>query len=332
MRVSILLPSRNAAAHLPSAIASLRAQTYTAWEIIAVDDGSVDATPDILRKWAGRDARVQVVEPGRVGLIHALTLAADRASGELLARMDADDIAHPDRIRQQVELLDARPDLAAVGTRVRCFPRAAVRAGTARYERWINHLVSPDRIARDIFVECPIPHPTLMMRRADYEAVGGYRDEGWPEDYDLVLRLWRAGRRLGKVPRRLLAWRERPDRTSRTDARYSRTAFLQCRLEHLLPTLARDRPLVVAGAGPTGKAFARAAIARGAEVAAFVDVDPRKIGQIVHGAEVVAPERIREFAGAFGVAAVAGAAARAEIRRRFRAAGWLELRDFCAVA
>jgi glycosyltransferase involved in cell wall biosynthesis len=332
MRVSVLLPCRNAAAHLDRAAASLSRQTLTDIEIIAVDDGSTDETPAKLHDWAAHDDRVRVILAGRRGLVGALNVAAAAASADLLARMDADDIAHPERLRLQVELMDAVPGLAATGTRVRYFPRRLVRDGARRYERWLNHVVEPARIARDIFVECPIPHPTLMIRRSAFDAAGGYRDEGWPEDYDLILRLWRAGLRLGKVPRVLLAWRERADRTSRVDGRYSREAFLACRLAHLLPTLVGDRRLVVAGAGPTGKAFARAALERGARIAAFVEVDPRKIGQEIHGAPVVAPTEITALKGCFGVAAVAGESARAEIRRRFRAAGWREMADFCAVA
>jgi cellulose synthase/poly-beta-1,6-N-acetylglucosamine synthase-like glycosyltransferase len=351
-RVSVLLPCRNAAAYLPEAIASLEAQTYADFEVVAVDDGSADATAALLDGWAARDGRVRVLRTPARGLVPALVSALDAAAGELIARMDADDVAEPDRLARQVALLDARPDVVACGTRVRYFPRGAVRDGARRYEQWLNALTEPEELARDIFVECPIAHPTLVARRAALEAVGGYRDAGWPEDYDLVLRLWAAGGRLANVPAVLLRWRERPDRASRTDPRYSADAFRRCKVHHLRRTLLRapeaagaagggeaagpegaaPRPAVVWGAGPVGKHFARELIRQGVPLAAFVDLDPRKIGQQVYGVPVVAPAEIGRFRGALALAAVGSPGAREEIRAALDDAGWREGVDYVAVA
>ena len=331
-RLSVVLPCRDAGPWLPLAVRSLERQTFRAFEVIAIDDGSADATPDLLEAWRRRDPRVRVLAPGRIGLVEALRAGAAQARGELLARMDADDIAHSRRFELQLRLLDERPDLAACGTRIRYFPRSALKHGGRDYERWINGNTTPDDVARDIFVECPIAHPTLVVRRAVLDAAGGYRDVGWAEDYDLMLRLWQAGYRLANVPRRLLAWRDRPRRTSRVHPRYSRQAFRRCKVAFLLGTLAKDRPVLVAGAGPTGKAFAREIVRQGGRLAGFVDVDPRKVGQTIHGVEVVAPPRLGTFRSAFGIAAVADAEARAEIRGWFADAGFREMRDCCAVA
>jgi len=352
-RLSVLLPCRNAAAHLPEAIASIEAQTFTDFEVLAVDDGSTDATAALLEAWAARDERVRVLRTAPRGLVQALATALAAAAGELVARMDADDVAEPDRLARQVALLDARPDVVACGTRVRYFPRAAVRDGARRYERWLNSLVEPDELARDVFVECPIAHPALVARRAAVLAAGGYRDPGWPEDYDLVLRLWAAGGRLANVPAVLLHWRERPDRSSRTDPRYSADAFRRCKVHHLRRTLLRAEPgrgaahgpaagddggpaacrsAVVWGAGPVGKRFARELLREGVPLAGFVDLDPRKIGQRIYDVPVVGPPDVGRFRGALALAAVGSPGAREEIRAALGAAGWREGVDYVAVA
>src|SRR5690606_31191948 len=323
-RLSILLPCRDAAEHLGDAIASLEAQTFTDYEVLAVDDGSTDGTASVLEAWAARDRRVRVIRTPRRGLVPALATALEAATGELIARMDADDVAEPERLARQVALLDARPDVVACGTRVRYFPRAAVRDGARRYEHWLNSLTEPDELARDLFVECPIAHPALVARRAAVLAAGGYRDPGWPEDYDLVLRLWAAGGRLANVPEVLLHWRERPDRSSRTDPRYSADAFRRCQGHHLRRALLRagpgsgdaargpvagkdggrtaGRPALVWGAGPVGKLFARELLRQGVPLAGFVDLDPRKIGQRIYDVPVVGPPDVGRFRGALALA------------------------------
>ncbi|MEE8572399.1 MAG: glycosyltransferase [Gemmatimonadota bacterium] len=330
-RISILLPCRDAEDTLDEALASLVSQTLDSFEIVAVDDGSVDRTPDLLAEWARRDRRLRMIRTSPRGIVPALNTAAAEARGELLARMDADDIADAARLERQVAFLDTNPEVMACGTGVRYFPRRQLRDGARRYEQWINSVVQAADIERDLFVECPIPHPTLLLRRQAFEHVGGYQDAGWPEDYDLVLRLWESGHRLGKVPDILLAWRERSDRLSRTDIRYSEDAFRRCKVRYLEGRIA-GRPIVVWGAGPVGKAFARALNDAQRQITAFVDLDPRKIGQEIHGAPVIHPSAIRQYRSAYILGAVGSPGARAEIRAALHDAGFREPEECCAVA
>src|SRR5687767_3091093 len=332
-RVSILLPCYKAAVTLPDAIASIEQQTFRDYEVLAVDDGSTDATSALLHRWRARDRRVTLLSQAHAGIVAALTRALEAASGEIAARMDADDVAHPERLTRQLQLLDNDAFIAACGTGVRYFPADTVRAGARRYEQWLNTIHSSDDVARDIFVECPIAHPTLCVRRTALEAVGGYADHDWPEDYDLILRLHAAGLRMANVREVLLDWREQPRRASRVEPRYRADAFRRCKVHYLRRTLLDGKNgVLVWGAGPVGKAFARELSAQGNVVRAFVDLDARKIGQTIHGAPVIAPAGIAGYRDALAVAAVGQPNARTEIRRALEAAGWRERVDFIAVA
>lgn len=332
--LSVLLPCRDAEPWLPECLASLEEQTETDFEVVAVDDGSRDGTRRLLEAWAARDPRVRVLDGGGGGLVPALRLAAGAARGRLLARMDADDIALPDRLAAQRRFLEERGDLAACGTGVRYFPREAAGSGYRRYEGWLNSLHAPEAIGRDLFVECPVAHPTLMIRADAYRRVGGYLPVGWPEDYDLIMRLHLAGMGVANVPRVLLRWRISPGRLSTRSPAYSPDAFRRCKVHYLRRgVLPEDRPLTVWGAGKVGKGLARELLRQEVGVDAFVDLDPRKIGQEIHGAPVRRPE---DLAGAsprpYVLVAVGSPGAREEIRQALARLGFLELRDFRAAA
>lgn len=339
--VSFLLPCRDAAGTLEASLRSLAGQSWTDFEVVSVDDGSRDRTAAILGEWARRDGRFrEPLSTGGRGLVPALNAAAEAAQGELLARMDADDVAHPERLACQTRLLSRRPDLAACGTGVLYVPRQGLGSGLRRYEAWLNSLRTPGEVARDRFIECPVAHPTLVVRTEALEAVGGYRDRGWPEDWDLLLRLHAAGMRAANVGRRLLRWRRGEDRLSRNAGRYSREAFRRCRVHYLLRDgLPQGRPLVVWGAGSVGKRFTRELRGRGGRVRAWVEVDPRKVGQEIHGLSVWSPEELsRELSAAGGggrpyaLVAVGAPGAREEIREELVAMGLAEGDDFRAVA
>lgn len=290
--VSIVLPFRNEAAHLAECLASIRAQTLAAWELLAIDDGSDDQSAAIIQSFAAGDGRVRLLQPGRVGLVAALNLGIAEARAPLIARMDADDVMHPDRLRAQHEYLRARPEVALAGTQVELFPPDEVRGGYLEYVRWQNAIVEPDDVAREIYVESPFAHPSVMARTEVLRAIGGYADGPFPEDYELWLRLHAAGHRMGKVERMLLRWRERSGRTSRVDPRYGRDAFDLLRAEYLArdPRIASAREIVVWGAGRRSRLRARLAMERGVRPAAWIDIDPRKIGHRVWGLPVHPPE------------------------------------------
>lgn len=318
---------------MEQALDSLSRQTFPDFEVVVVDDGSTDGTVERIEEAAGRDPRIRLFPREAQGIVPSLEYARAQATGRYLARMDADDGAFAQRFELQMELMASNPRVAICGTGVRYFPRESVRDGALRYEAWINGLTSQEDLLRDLFIECPIPHPTFLARADILNLLGGYRDTGWPEDYDLLLRLWEGGGRMEKVPEVLLRWREGDGRLSRTHDAYSEAAFRRCKVHYLLRShLRRSRGVIVWGAGPVGKAFARELLAQGGVLSAFVDLDPRKLGQEIHGVRVLRPEQALRIEGAFSVAAVAKAGGREEIRNALRQAGRVEIRDFVAVA
>jgi GT2 family glycosyltransferase len=332
--VSVLLPVRNARRTLAECLASLEKQTLVEHEVVAVDDDSQDGSGEILDAAARRDPRVRVARhPGR-GLVAALNHALSLARAPLLARMDADDVAEPSRLAQQVARLRSESGLGILGSRVRLLPAPGLpHAGMEAYVSWQNGLLDHEAIVRDLFVESPLAHPSVMLRQAVLRALGGYRDTGGPEDYDLWLRAQAAGIRFGKCPEVLLAWRDSPARLSRCSSRYSPERFREAKLRALqLGALAGGRAVVVWGAGPIGKGWARALLAAGHDVEAFVDVSPRRLGRRIHGIPVLAVAQAAGLRHALHLAAVGQPGARARIREAARALGLEDGRDLLAVA
>jgi hypothetical protein len=163
-----------------------------------------------------------------------------------------------------------------------------VRAGYREYLRWQNRVLTPAQVAANMYVESPFAHPSVLFRRAAVQELGGYRDGPFPEDYELWLRMHAAGLPMAKLPRVLLAWREGEGRASRVDPRYAREAFDALRARFLAqdPRLRQGRPLAYWGAGRSTRQRARLLIERGFPPAAWIDIDPRKLGQVVWGAPV----------------------------------------------
>jgi cellulose synthase/poly-beta-1,6-N-acetylglucosamine synthase-like glycosyltransferase len=332
-RVAVLLPARDAAATVRAAAVSILRQTFRDLSLVAVDDGSRDATAEVLDALARRDRRVVVVRGPGEGIARALNRGLRCCDAALVARMDADDVARPDRLARQREALADDPSLAAVGSQVRLFPPAEVRQGMRRYAAWVNGLVTPALVARDLFVESPLVHPASTLRRDALERAGGWRDGPFPEDYDLWLRLAAGGARLTNLPAPLLAWRESPRRLTRTDARYALERHMALKVEFLASgPLDGRREVALWGAGQTGRAFARALEARGRAVTLFVDVDPRKIGRRVRGAPVVEPEEVGRARGLPLLVAVGAPGARDLIRAELARQGFEELREYWCVA
>jgi glycosyltransferase involved in cell wall biosynthesis len=317
-------------------------QTFCDHEVLIYDDGSEDETQRVISRAASRDGRVRLVGSERVGLAGALQRAIEASDAELIARMDADDISHPERLEALVDLLDTRGDIAIASSLVRHFvdkPEEdgavfAVPMGMRRYERWLNSLVTPEAIARDLLVESPLCHPSVAMRRAAYEETSGYVDDDKPEDYGLWLEAARRGLKMAKADRVLFHWRDSPDRLSRTHGRYAQGRFTALKVDHLRRTHLRTRAQVtIWGAGKLGRRWHRALEPIGCRAAEFIDVDPKKIGREVHGEPVIPPPPDRSaLRSDFVIVAVGAYGARALIREHLTARGFTELEDFVCVA
>jgi len=335
--ISVLLPVWNAEPYLEECLQSLAVQSWTDFEVIAVDDGSDDGSTERLADWEARDTRFRPVRLPHQGLVAALNAGLERCQGELVARMDADDVIDPRRLELQATLLRQDPSLDLVACLVRHFPDESVGQGYRIYEEWLNSLVEHEEILRERFVESPMPHPAVMARRRVLAEAGGYRETGGPEDYDLWLRLAAAGKRFSKIPEYLYFWREHSERLTRTDSRYAVERFLVCKAHHLARgPLADQKQVIVWGAGQTGRRLSKHLKREGVALKAFVDIDPAKIGRTLRGLPIHPPVELPRLTSddeSFVVlAAVSSRGARKLIRDRLGELGYREAEDFWCVA
>lgn len=323
------------------AVASIRAQTCGDWELIVVDDGSSDDTRGVVASLVREDRRVRVLTQDKCGLVAALNAGLAAARGDLIARMDADDEAHPERLAVQAAFLEAEAnrDIGLASSLVEFGGDRGASAGYAGHVDWMNAIVTPEQIALNRFIESPLAHPSVMFRRELVARHGGYREGDFPEDFELWLRWLAAGVRMAKVPRLLLRWNDRPARLSRTDARYDPEAFFRLKAEWISRWLgdsetARDRAIYVWGAGrPTRKRAAHLA-AHGIRLAGYIDVDVKKIGRGIGGTglPVLGPATLPPREESFVLGYVSTWGAREDTRTKLSARGWVEGRDFLMCA
>lgn len=331
-QVSILLPAWNAAATLLACLRSIVRQTWRHWQCLIVDDGSSDATLSTAQAFAASDSRFQVLSTSHRGIVAALNTGLAACQGDYIARMDADDLMHRQRLALQVQALEHAAHVVATGCHVRLWPRRSLRQGRLAYECWLNHIVTPQQVRQEAFIECPIAHPTLMIRRDILQELR-YRDCGWPEDYDLLLRLLQQSYEIGMVPRRLLSWRDAPQRLSRTSSMYSLASFTACKAAFLIRQfLASSSTYILWGYGDTGKALCQALRQYGKKPAYIIEVHPGRLGQRIHGAAVIPPAALPTVPRLPVLVSVAGEQARTWIRQAMQQMGWRELEDFVCAA
>lgn len=198
-RVSVLMPVYNAERFLGEALTSLWRQTYTDFEVIAVDDGSTDASAEMLRTESRERLQLRVVSQAKVGIVGALNHGLEHCRGQFVARMDADDVSTPERLGRQVAFLEMRPDVHACGSWFRVFGSGASE---------LQQLETQDGRIRALLVFRPsFPHPAAMMRRTFFEDGLIYRSEHpHAEDYDLWVRASKT-RSFATIPSPLYLYR-----------------------------------------------------------------------------------------------------------------------------
>jgi hypothetical protein len=198
----VLLPVWNGEPFLAEAIESVLRQTFAAFELIVIDDGSTDRTAAIAEEFASRDDRVRVLRRAHEGLSPALNAGIEEARGEYVARMDADDASIPERLQKQVAYLDAHPACAALGTWIEVVDEKGLHIGLKTFA--MTHEKISAALLRGVSA---IAHPTVVVRRDVVRAVGGYDARRYPsEDLDLWFRMSESGE-LANLPEALLQHR-----------------------------------------------------------------------------------------------------------------------------
>ncbi|HCN29563.1 MAG TPA: glycosyl transferase family 2 [Verrucomicrobiales bacterium] len=331
--VSVLMPVRDAEGTVMRAVESIQSQSLRDWELVIVNDGSRDATPRLLEAARRLDGRLRVLHLPPCGIAPALNAGLAACRAPCVARMDADDLAHPARLELQLRHMLEQPATGLVSCRV---SYQGAGAGYAEHVEWINALGTHEEMSLRRFVEAPVAHPSVMFRRELVDKHGGYRDGPFPEDYELWLRWLEAGARFEKLSESLLVWNDPPQRLSRTDPRYSVAAFYEIKTASLARWLRAQAPegraLWLWGAGRVTRRRFDALERQGIRLAGFIDVDPAKRGSHRDGRPVRMADELPEREGSFILAGVAARGARGQIHAHLAVRGWREGADFLLVA
>ena len=165
-RVSVIIPARNAGSYIYDSLSSILKQSFSNFELIVVDDGSIDNTSEIVLNLS-IDKRVRLFKnPEGGNMSSALNLAISHSYGEYLVRMDADDVALPNRLKTQVDFMDNNPDIVAAGSYVRTFG-----VGISRVWRFPT---APAEVDAELLFRNPIAHPSTIIRKDAIRRVNGY--------------------------------------------------------------------------------------------------------------------------------------------------------------
>ena len=315
--ISVLMPVKNTAKFLVECLDSIVNQTETNWELIAVDDNSTDESFSILLKYASKDQRIKIFKNTGNGIIEALRFAYSKSSGNLISRMDSDDIMSLDKLQVlKTNLLKKGSGHISLGL-VEYFSEKPLGEGFKNYEIWLNKLISKGTNFSEIYKECVIPSPCWMVFREDLEECNAFYPNDYPEDYDLAFRFYLMGLKPIPCENVLHHWRDYSTRTSRTDIHYADNTFLEIKLKYfLLNEYDKTKNLVIWGAGTKGKTIAKKLIDKNIPFYWICD-NPKKIGKHIYNVEMLPITSLGNINNSQSIVTVANTRAQQEIKDYF---------------
>ncbi len=326
--ISVLMPVRNAAPWLAECLESLLSQSYTKWELLAVNDHSTDESGDILEAFAKKDSRITALPATGNGIIPALRLAYSKASGKLITRMDADDLMPPRKLEMLLAAWYEHGEGGLATGWVNYISDGTLQDGYRRYAAWLNDLQRTGRPFRAIYRECVIPSPAWLLHRQDLDRIGAFDPDRYPEDYDLVFRMYAAGLRVSSAQEVVHIWRDHPARSSRTRPEYARQEYFRLKVPYF-----RDldydshRTLVLWGAGTKGKKLARQLQEHHLPFR-WICNTPGKWGHYIYNVFMETPEVLQQIPNPQIIVAVSGPDDQQQLLNLFRQKSMQEGQDF----
>jgi glycosyltransferase involved in cell wall biosynthesis len=283
-KVSIIIPCKNAAEFLDETLLSIRNQSFIDWECILVDDHSTDSSLEVFNEFAAEDARFQSFKNTGVGVIQALQCGYKHSTSTIITRMDADDLMPVNKLSNLLKALEEKGTGHVATGKVKYFD--ALGEGFKNYERWLNKLIDENSHRAHLYKECVIASPNWMLYRKDFERIGAFDSAVYPEDYELVFRMFSGGLKVAAVNEVTHLWRDHEQRASRVSLFYAANTFLPLKLSWF-QKLNRDetKKLILLGAGKKGKAIAKE-LKRLGMVFIWQTNNPKKIGHFIYEVEV----------------------------------------------
>lgn len=281
--VSIIMAVQNEELYLEKCLDSILAQTWTNWELIAVNDHSIDRTTEILEIYAQKDKRIKAYQGKRHKLIPILQEAYARCQGSLINRMDADDYMPDYKLEVLVNewMKHGQGTIIAGGTQ-HFVIEGEVGAGFKRYDAWLNDVARRNAHYEEIYQECVIPSHCWIIHKEDFDTVGAFEPVVYPEDYDLCFRFYKHGLKIVGIDKILHHWRDHSIRISRTWDCYDDNRYFDLKLKYFYE-IDRDpgRPLVLWGAGKNGKDLAKLILLKEKNIKWVCD-NKKKIGKDIY--------------------------------------------------
>jgi glycosyltransferase involved in cell wall biosynthesis len=280
--ISIIMPVKNAGPFLEACLDSIQNQSYKNYELIAINDHSSDNSLEILHNYVHRFASLLVLNNNGLGIIDALKTGYAAQNGQFITRMDADDSMPPKKLEYLLDSLQNAGDGYVATGLVKYFSEGQLGEGYQKYEAWLNGLTEASRNFDERYKECVIPSPCWMMKTSDFEKIGGFNSTTYPEDYDLVFRMFEGEMKVVGVREICHHWRDHGQRASRNDENYADNNFLDLKLSYFLKLDYKpNKELFLWGAGNKGKYLAKQLIQQNIPFQ-WVCNNPKKIGKHIY--------------------------------------------------
>ena len=288
-KISILMPVKNAMPYLTDCLASIIEQDEPLWELIAVDDHSTDESATILNQASQLDDRIQWTTNDGHGIIPALRKAYSLSVGNLITRMDADDLMTSQKLSLLKTGLQSSSNNAIAIGHVKYFSEGALGEGYKKYAEWLNHNVQLQNPYHQIYKECVVPSICWMLRKETLDGIGAFDLDRYPEDYDFCFRAYAAQLPVFPINEVIHHWRDHGSRTSRNDPTYLDNRFLELKIFYFLKLEYNPSvPVIVWGAGKKGKEIVKLLLERNIHPIWLTD-NKNKIGRNIYGV-VLEPE------------------------------------------
>lgn len=245
------MPVRNAMPYLTACLESIINQSYTNWELIAVNDHSTDLSYNELMSFSIKDNRIKLYNNSGKGIIEALRMGLNYSTGNYITRMDADDLMPLNKLKLMSEALDKNPNSLITG-KVKYI--STTGRGYINYQNWLNDLVDNNSYFSEIYKECAVSSPCWMIKKDTLKHCGGFDSNTYPEDYDLCFRFYKNKVNIIGIKDVLHLWRDHGSRASRNDSNYYDNRFLELKTNYFFELdYNKDKTLFLWGAGGKAK-------------------------------------------------------------------------------